>query len=82
MPCLTNRVAAKSSTRCVVAVLAVLGAGLSTSFGADSDSVIHLTYTEVHDRILPEPEVTSTVVNLDIHLQSGGTVQHDEARAS
>lgn len=73
---------AKFRTPYLAALVATLAAGLSPTFAADGDSVIHLTYTEVHDRILPFPELTSTVVNLDIHLQADSTVQHDEARAS
>ena len=52
------------------------------TFAADGGALIRLTYTEVADRILPFPQVTSTAVNLEIRLQTGGNVQQDEARAS
>jgi hypothetical protein len=47
------------------------------------DSVtLHLSYTEVHDRVLPSAERTATAVNLTVQLLTDGTVQHDEARVS
>ncbi|MBR0801796.1 hypothetical protein JQ615_41405 [Bradyrhizobium jicamae] len=52
-----------------------------TSAGVD-EAVIRLSYVEVHDRIRPSPEVTSTSVNVLLHLRSGGTVMHVEDRAS
>jgi hypothetical protein len=54
----------------------------TTSAHAADAVTLHLSYTEVHDRILPFVERTSTGVNLTVQLQSNGAVEHDEARVS
>jgi hypothetical protein len=49
---------------------------------ACADGVLRLSYVEVHDRILPSANVTSTSVNVVLHLRSDGGLEHLEDRAS
>jgi len=66
------------------ACLIVLVAALlltRTSF-ASGDTVVRISYAEVHDRVLPSPRITSTTVALEIHLIANGTVEQHETRAS
>lgn len=44
--------------------------------------VVHISYVEVHDRILPLPAVTRTAVALEVHLSTNGTIKQNERRAS
>jgi hypothetical protein len=46
------------------------------------DVVMKISYNEIHDRILPQAELTTTAVRLDVRLDASGSVQHNEARVS
>ena len=41
-----------------------------------------ISYNEIHDRILPQAELTTTAVQLDVRLNADGSVQQNEARVS
>ena len=52
-------------------------------FAAFADDVImKISYNEIHDRILPQAELTTTAVRLDLRLDTSGSVQQSEARVS
>ena len=64
----------------IAAIVAVVA--LTTSVRAADDAVLHLSYVEIHDRILPTPNVTRTDVKLEVRLQTSGKLQQQEERAS
>jgi hypothetical protein len=54
------------------AILLVWFLAPTTSVGVADTVTLHLSYTEVHDRILPFAERTATAVNLTVQLQTDG----------
>jgi hypothetical protein len=55
---------------------------LTRACDAADETVVRVTYTETHNRVLPFPEVTSTGVSLEVHLSVSGKVDQRERRAS
>ena len=53
-----------------------------TCANAGEETVARISYIEVHDRIKPFIELTSTHVNLEVRLNTDGTIQQSEGRVS
>jgi hypothetical protein len=55
--------------------------GLAATAAAD-EAVIRITYTEIHDRIKPTANLTSTKAELEVRIQQSGELKQSEQRAS
>src|SRR5688500_18519034 len=62
-------------------VAAVCLCGLAATAVAD-EAVIKITYTEIHDRIKPTANMTSTKAELEVKIQQSGELKQSEQRAS
>jgi hypothetical protein len=53
-----------------------------TAVAEADEAVVRVTYTEIHDRIKPTANLTSTKAELEVRIQQSGEVRQREQRAS